>query len=241
MDQGRPRSGAGHFSEEDWLDFARGVSGEAAAEMERHLSACASCAAAAGFWQETLGAARRLTAHPGADAAARQAAAVFALAGPRRRGLAARAREAATLVFDSLRQPVPAGVRAVGPSARHLQFQAGPYAIRLRVESAGDTDRLSIVGQVTDDTNPTRSLGDLAVLALRGKDTVDRTLTNTLGEFHFEPEAADNLRLSVGVPDRGPLTVGLLVRTRSGRADARAHGSPGRRTTPRTGPKRPGR
>jgi hypothetical protein len=62
---------------------------------------------------------------------------------------------------------------------------------------------------------------------------VDRTLTNQLGEFQLEPEPADDLRLSVGMPGRGPLTVSLLVRTRAGGADARVLDGPGRKTTTR--------
>jgi hypothetical protein len=222
-----PRSLGGHYSDEECVDFARGLSAKADA-IERHLAACASCATTAGFWRSVLTAASPAAAYAPPDSAVREARAQFPFSS--RPGLVARAQEAARLIFDSLRQPLPAGVRAAGPSLRQLVYKAGPYVLRLRVEPAGDSDRVSIVGQVLDDTNPTRTLANVAVRALRGPDTMDRTLTNTLGEFHLEPEAADNLRLSVGVPDRGPLTVGLLVRTRAGRADARALGGPGRKT-----------
>jgi hypothetical protein len=106
----------------------------------------------------------------------------------------------------------------------------------LRVEPESDPDRLSVVGQVLDEVDPTKELRDLAVLVLSGTQTVDRTLTNHLGEFQLEPELADNLRLSVGVPDRGPLTVPLLVRTRASRTDARVLGGPGRKAKTRRHP-----
>jgi len=223
MVESRPRTGERHFSEEDWLDRARfqGVADEA---MEGHLAGCAACASTASFWRSVVAAAGRDAASLVPDEAVRQARGVFALARLQPRGLAARARQAATLVFDSLRQPQPAGVRAAAPSARHLLYKAGSYVIRLRVEPAGASDRVSIVGQVLDEADPARALADLAVLALCGPETIDRTLTNPLGEFQLEPEAADNLRLSVGVPDRGPLTVGLLLRTRASHAGARARG-----------------
>jgi hypothetical protein len=197
---------------------------------------CASCAATVGFWQAVLTVAGSEVRDTPPEAAVRQARASFAFARPK--SLAVRAREAVALVFDSFQQPQLAGVRAAAPSARHVMYQAGPYVVRLRVEPAADSDRVSIVGQVLDDTDPSRTLADLAVQALRGQETIDQTLTNQLGEFQLEPEAADNLRLCVGVPDRGPLTMGLLLHTRSGRVDARALGSSGETTAKKRRPKR---
>jgi hypothetical protein len=217
------RTGRGHHSEEEWLDFVRGQAAQPPA-LEKHLAGCSSCAATVGFWKSVLDKAGAEAGYAPPDSAVRQARGSFAFARPK--GLAARALEAASLVFDSFRQPQPAGVRAAGESPRQMLYQAGPYVVRLRVEPPGDSDRVSIVGQVLDDTNPSRTLADLSVLALHGQETIDRTLTNQLGEFQLEPEAVDNLRLCVGVPDRGPLTVGLLLRTRSSRTDARAHGGP---------------
>jgi hypothetical protein len=45
------------------------------------------------------------------------------------------------------------------------------------------------------------------VLALKGGKTLDRTLTNHLGEFVLEPDAAEDLRLCVGVAEIGTFTV----------------------------------
>jgi hypothetical protein len=229
MGEREPRPGRDHFSEEDWLDFARAQSGETGTALERHLATgCASCAATLRFWHSVLSVAGREAAYAPPDAAVRQVRARFAFAPPK--SLLARAAEAATLMFDSFQQPLAAGVRAAGPSPRQMLYKAGSYVVRLRVEPADGSERLSIVGQVVDDADPARMLGDLAVLVLSGKQTVDRTLTNHLGEFALDPEPADNLRLSVGVPDGGPLTVPLLVRSRASRAGARVLGGPGRKT-----------
>jgi hypothetical protein len=232
MGESGPRAGRDHFSEEDWLDFARDQAIDRRTSLAQHLaSGCSRCAATLRFWRSVLARAGSEATYAPPDFAVRQARASFALSRPK--GLFARAADAASLVFDSFRQPQPAGVRAAGPSPRQMLYQAGPYVVRLRVDPGTDSDRLSVVGQVVDDADPTRDLQDLAVLVLSGKQTVDRTLTNRLGEFQLEPEPADNLRLSVGVPDRGPLTVPLLVRTRASRADARVLGGPGRKTTTR--------
>jgi hypothetical protein len=229
MGEKRARPARDHFSEEDWLDFARAQSGETGTALERHLATgCASCVATLRFWQSVLSLAGREATYTPPDAAVRQARARFAFERPK--GLVARAAETAALVFDSFRQPLAAGVRAAGPSPRQMLYKAGSYVVRLRVEPANASERLSIVGQIVDDADPARKLSDLAVLVLSGKETVDRTLTNHLGEFALDPEPADNLRLSVGVPDCSPLTVPLLVRSRASRADARVLGGPGRKT-----------
>lgn len=230
MGEKKPRAGASHFSDEDWLDYARGQAGDEKG-LEQHLATgCSRCAAAVSFWRSVMDVARTEPAYQPPDAALRQARASFALARPK--GVVARAAEQVALVFDSFRQPMAAGVRALGPSPRQMLYKAGPIALRLRVEAGTGAERLTVVGQILDDVNPSRAMCDLAVLVLHGTQTVDRTLTNHLGEFQLEPEPADDLRLSVGMPGRDPLTVPLLLRTRAA-ADARVLDGPGRKTTTR--------
>jgi hypothetical protein len=233
MGERKSRHGRDHFSEEDWLDFARDQAAGTKAGMQAHLAAgCHPCAATLRFWRSALAvAARDVSAEPPPESAIRQARASFGLARPK--GLVARAAEAASLAFDSFRQPLPAGVRATGTSPRQMLYQAGPYVLRLRVEPGSASERLSVVGQVVDDADPTRAMKDLAVLVFSGTHAVDRTLTNNLGEFELEPEPADNLRLSVAVPDRGPLTVPVFVRTRGRDTVTRELDGPGRETNKR--------
>ena len=45
------------------------------------------------------------------------------------------------------------------------------------------------------------------MLALEGSSTLDRTLTNHLGEFVLEPDVAEDLRLSVGLAEIGTFTL----------------------------------
>jgi CheY-like chemotaxis protein len=120
-----------------------------------------------------------------------------------------RAARKASLVFDSFRQPTPAGVRVVGPSARRLLYKAGRYLVLLRLEPGADSARLSLVGQIVDEGFPKKPLHDLAVLVSRGGKTVDRTLTNRFGEFLLQPEPVKDLRLSVQAPETGSFIVSL--------------------------------
>ena len=117
--------------------------------------------------------------------------------------------DTASLVFDSFRQPLPAGVRVIGPSARRLLYKAGRYMVRLRVEPGADSQRLSLVGQILDEGFPKMPLHDLAVLVSSGGKTLDRTLTNRLGEFLLQPAPLKNLRLSVQAPEIGSFIVPL--------------------------------
>jgi len=115
----------------------------------------------------------------------------------------------AALVFDSFRQPLPAEVRVLGPSARRLLYKAGRYRVMLRLEPGADSGRLSLVGQILDEGFPKKPLNDLTVLVSSGGKTVERTLTNRFGEFLLQPDHAKDLRLSVEAPEIGSFIVSL--------------------------------
>jgi hypothetical protein len=198
---------AEHPPEEDWLDLARDLArGPARARLQQHLDAgCPRCTQSVRLWREVLSAAAEDVSFAPPEHAVRQARATFALHGPRPLGRRIAARLA--LVFDSFRQPLVAGVRASGAAlARHLLYKAGRYTIKLRLEPT-EAERVSIAGQILDEHEPAGALQDIAVLAMRGGKTVDRTLTNHLGEFLLQPDAAENLRLCVGVAEIGTFTV----------------------------------
>lgn len=195
-----------HLTEEDGVDFARDqAKPERRARLARHLdSGCRRCAETVRLWSGVLTAAVNDVSYRPPDDVLRKARGDFAFHRPP--GLLERVAERVTLVFDSFRQPLAAGVRATGPAPQQLLYKAGRYTIRLRFEPEG-SDRLSIVGQILDELDPAGALRDIAVLALKDSETLDRTLTNDLGEFHLEPETAENLQLSVAVPEIGTFTV----------------------------------
>ena len=196
-----------HFTEEDWFDFAhRQAAPSVRAGLEQHLEkGCSRCSQTVRLWRAVLDVADQEAAYRPPDEALRQVKGDFALRRPK--GLLERVAEQAALVFDSFRQSQPMGVRAAGPSPRQLLYKAGRYAIRLRLEPGPDAERLSIVGQLVDEHHSPAAVQDIAVLALQGRKTLDRTLTNHLGEFVLEPDAAENLRLCVGVAEIGTFTV----------------------------------
>jgi hypothetical protein len=196
-----------HSSEEDWFDFARQQAAPALrARLEQHLEkGCSRCTQTVRLWRAVLDVADQEAAYRPPDEALRQLKGDFALRRPK--GLLERVAEQAALVFDSFRQPQAAGVRTGGAAPRQLLYKAGRYSIRLRLEPGTDAERLSIVGQLVDEQHSPAAVQDIAVIALKGTKTVDRTLTNHLGEFVLEPDSAENLRLCVGVAEIGTFTV----------------------------------
>jgi hypothetical protein len=195
-----------HAADDELLDYAR-ETGDAArrAELASHLEAgCRRCADTLRLWVSAVDAAGRDRAYDVPDALLRQVKGAFSVHRPDARPLLA------SLVFDSFLQPLAAGVRASAAGPRQLFYKAGRYAVRLRTEPVADSGRLLLVGQVFDEDDPAGALGDIGVLIFRKNATMDRTLTNRLGEFVFEtmPDA-DGLRIAIGVRDHGFLTVAL--------------------------------
>ncbi len=198
---------AGHFLEEDWVDFVRGQGGKQRS-LEQHLAAgCRPCGRTLRFWEAVHGLAVQEPSYGPPQGVVQLAKARFAVRRPDT--MLTRLAKTASLVFDGFRQPLPAGVRAVGLAPVQLVYKAGHYMVLLRMEPTAGSDRLSVVGQILDEANPKKSLQDLAVLVLQGGETVERTLTNNLGEFQLESEQSEGLRISIGVPEIGSLTVPL--------------------------------
>ena len=196
-----------HGREEDWVDFARQQAEPVRrARLEQHLEkGCPRCSRTLRLWKAVLDASDPEGQYTPPPEALRQLKGQFALRRPQRP--LERIAERVALVFDSLRHPQPAGVRSSAPGARQLLYRVGRYTIRLRLEPSAQADRFSIVGQILDEQDPPTALADIAVLALEGSKTLDRTLTNHLGEFVLEPDAAEDLRLSVGRADIGTFSV----------------------------------
>jgi len=232
----RRRSQRGHFTEEAWADFARRQGGPEQKDLlERHLQAgCHQCAQTLDVWTAVFGVAGREASYRPPDEAVVRAKAQYALHGPRT--LVQRAARSVSLLFDSFRQPALAGVRVAGGSAQQLLYKAGHYLIRLQVERAIDQERLSVVGQIVDEANPKNALPELPVLLLSEDETLARTLTNTLGEFQMESVPSESLRLSVGIPEIGTLTLpGRLAAAGplGGEGIPGTRGGPGHRTRAR--------
>jgi hypothetical protein len=204
-----------HFTEDDWTRFARGEGDPARrARVAQHLEAgCGQCGDTLRLWSILLSV---------AEQEASDAARVRRTPRPEaREPLGRRLAAGVALVFDSFRQPALAAVRSTSASSRQLLYKAGRYTIKLQVEPGAAEGRLCIVGQILDDQDPAAVLRDIAVRALKGAETLGRTHTNRLGEFHLEPGATQDLQLSVDVPEIGTFTVESPRSTKAASASRR--------------------
>src|SRR5207245_8023217 len=118
-----------HFSEQDWVDFARQRGDlEHRARVAAHLEAgCPRCEEAVRIWSAVLAFADHEPSYEPPPPAVVQMKRRFSL--QRQKPLRERIASQVALVFDSFRQPLPAGVRATGLLPRYLLYKAGRYAI----------------------------------------------------------------------------------------------------------------
>lgn len=192
-----------HYDATKWIDFVRGlVSGRAREVMRAHLDTdCSRCRRIA----RLLGAAAEVGASDSRwdvpDATVQMARATFALQGPDKVQILPRL--VARLVYDSFRDPLPAGVRMQHRLCRQALYEAGRYSVDVRLEHERGCARVNLVGQIADREQPTTNLGDVPVFLMSGKAVIARTLSNRFGEFQMEYEPGRRLRLLLPVEKRG--------------------------------------
>jgi hypothetical protein len=187
-----------HFALEDWADFMREVVEPLQrAAMQRHLDeGCKRCLRAVAVWQSVLDVARQEANNQPPESAVRAAKAYYGVYGPEER--LSGAAKIAELIFDSIRQPLPAGVRASGVASRQLLYRLGRTLIDMRLEAGDKPNRISLVGQVLDSSQTDRGVSDIPVILLCGSESMAQTVTNQFGEFHLALDAAQELHLRIG-------------------------------------------
>jgi hypothetical protein len=198
-----------HPTATDAADFVRGVSAPAVRRrIERHLvTGCARCTRAVTLYRKIASTARdEAQWDPSVDVVAR-ATDIFAI--PRRvEPLTHRVKP--RLIFDSLRQPLPAGVRATNSVTRHVLYRADDFFIDLRIDREHGARRVSIVGQVAPRTEtPATPLDAVSVLLIDRRSVVARPSVNAFGEFHFDYEAHAQMRLRIVFGEQTGLDVPL--------------------------------
>jgi hypothetical protein len=208
-----------HYTREEWIDFARGLVGsEAKSLMQLHLdSGCHECQREAGLWARVSQTAQREAHFEPPPGAVRIAKAMMATSGYR-----AKARpRLAELLFDSIRTPLPAGVRSAMAVSRQMLFGSGNHRIDLRMEPKLDSDEIAIVGQLLDSANPEQMLRNVPVTLHSGKKMVAASETNHLGEFQLICKLSNDLELRATLPQGQQIRLALIEIRKS----TRDHGS----------------
>ena len=200
-----------HLTATDAADFVRGVSAPPARRrIEEHLtSGCARCARTVALYRTIASTARDEARLDPPPAVLERAAEIFAI--PSRRVEPLTHRLLLRLIFDSARQPLPAGVRASNSVTRHVLYRAGDFFIDVRIDREHGATRVSIVGQVARRETPggAMPLEPVSVLLIDRRTVVVRAPVNAFGEFHFDYDAHAQVRLRILVGERTGLDVPL--------------------------------
>ena len=186
-----------HFTAQEWVDFVRGaVREEEKALMQAHLnSGCQRCQREAKTWVRVRETASRQRASEPDDSAVRFVKASFALS--RERQPKHSRRSFAEVLFDSSLDPLPVGVRSAGSSSRQLLFGVDDLRIDLRLEPKIDSENVSLIGQILDSADPTKSRMTASVALLKAGRVVSEANTNRFGEFQLECGLASRMELRV--------------------------------------------
>jgi len=104
----------------------------------------------------------------------------------------------ARLIFDSFLQPAPAGIRTSQLAGRQVIYQAEDLMVDLFLEPPQtDSRRISLVGQLLDSAKPERRLNILSVALQGPKGPIAIGSTNKFGEFHFDFDLEQNVKLEI--------------------------------------------
>lgn len=205
-----------HYPEEVWTDWVRGIApSEVRAEIHEHVaSGCAECRSVLATWEAVAKLARRERDYEPPASVVESAVALYRRYPPTRSPLPKTTR-VAELVFDSIQNPLPMGVRGLERATRHLSYKAGSYFVDVRIEEADSPGLASVVGQLMHHPDASsQSLEGLVVLLTSGRTMLAETTTNRFGEFVLEMDTRKENQLAIGVGDEFTVIVPLDRRRR---------------------------
>jgi hypothetical protein len=192
-----------HFDITEWADYARNaVPNERHERMLSHLqNGCSKCERVQGLLSKFAVICKREASYEIPRFAEHQAKAMMGLVkAPRSSTLQ---RLWASLVYDSLNDPQPVGVRGTHQINRQVLFHAGDYSIDLRFEHEKGSASMVLVGQIANQKAPDEMLANLPVILVAGNREITRCISNTFGEFQLEYVPESELRLLVPIESSG--------------------------------------
>jgi anti-sigma factor RsiW len=187
-----------HFSEQVWADYVRGIGQpNTSREVEAHLAnGCPDCTRVCGMWKKVYSIAANEASFAPPDGVVRVVKQALAA----RQAVEPSPWTLARLVFDSLNQPLTAGVRSGASDARQLMFDAEGTIVDLVLDTRPQSQMISLVGQVVDKHGAKVAPRQVrVVLWTETSQPVAEVSANEFGEFQLEFAAQDRLRLSVEI------------------------------------------
>src|ERR1051326_3547986 len=157
-----------HFDATEWIEYVRGqLFSEREQEMRSHLQAgCPECVRDRDWWVSFGEICKADARHEVPAHVERSVKALFAW--KRQPKVSVLKRMWASLVYDSLQDLQPVGIRAAGHINRHLLFESGDYAVDLRFEHEKGSSNMVLVGQIVNRKIPEDSMGHRLVALFSG-------------------------------------------------------------------------
>lgn len=132
-------------------------------------------------------------------------------------------KEAAQLIVDTFRQPLPAGIRHIRSSIRHLLYETSSHAVDVSFERVPDSNSIRLAGQIISNVEPQRSLNGVRVALLGAKGLLGVAVTNQSGEFLFEFEKEPKIVIEIeDTPNHRVAIHSPNLGSWAGRADRRS-------------------
>ena len=192
-----------HFDIGEWVDYVRSqVSPVQSGQMGRHLQSCSRCQKLEDQLSRFAAICVGEEAYNVPEHVERSVKALFALNKQPR--VSAIRRLLGHVVYDSLNDPLPAGVRMGHQINRHVLFEAGDYSVDLRFEHEKGSASMVLVGQIANRKAPEEITNHFPVILFSGSRELTRSLSNSFGEFQLEYTPESDLHLLVPLGGHGP-------------------------------------
>lgn len=107
--------------------------------------------------------------------------------------------EVARLVFDTLLQPLPAGIRHLRPDTRQLVYEAPALTADIALERFPDSPGTMLTGQIMRTNSPQIPLNGVPVVLKGHQGQLGLMITNEAGEFSFELQNERSVSLEIEV------------------------------------------
>ena len=186
-----------HFEGGQWVDYVRGLICERdRLAMRAHLlSPCRKCGKTVDLLGKIGAVAAEERRYDVPAHVIRSVRAAYCLQQPEK--VYVLPRIVGRLIYDSFREPLPAGLLSRHRLSRQALYQAAHYSLDLRLERQHGSAGVTLVGQVANEREPASPPANLPVFLMSGKRIVARTFSNTYGEFQLNYQPARHLRLYI--------------------------------------------